>query len=142
MEKDLAKVTWDDGMSFTTETDGFKQVIDSHPDFGGRGLGPKPKPFLLTALGGCTAMDVISMLNKMRVKYDSFNVNVEGSLSEEHPKYYNKIHIIYEVVGEDIPVDKIQKAVDLSEERYCGVSFMLRKAAEITNEIQINGKKI
>ncbi len=142
MDKDIAKIKWLDNMSFETETDGFNMIIDAHPDFGGDNKGPKPKPLILTALGGCTSMDVVSMLKKMRVEYDDFTVYVSGELNDEHPKYYHKMNICYEVNGKDVPADKLRKAVELSEERYCGVSFMLRKAAEITTEIKINGEII
>lgn len=142
MEKEFAKIKWDDGMSFTTETEGYKMVIDSHPDFGGKNKGPKPKPFLLTALGGCTSMDVVSMLNKMRVKFDDFNVNVEGELTNEHPKHYSKIWITYEFFGDDVSPEKVKKAVNMSEEKYCGVNYMLGKAADIKSIIKINGEKL
>lgn len=142
MEKDNSLVVWTDNMSFKTEVEGYELIIDAHKDFGGQDKGPRPKPLLLTALGGCTSMDVVAMLKKMRIEYDDFRVLVEGVLSDEHPKYYNKIHVIYQITGDNIPEDKIRKAVELSEERYCGVNFMLKKAAEISSEIRINGDKI
>lgn len=140
--KDSVTINWVEGMSFNTETDNFEIVIDAHSEFGGKNKGPKPKTLLLTALGGCTSMDVVSMLNKMRVKFDKLLVTVNGELSEDIPKYYTQIHVIYEVTGENIPKDKIIKAVDLSEEKYCGVNFMLKQTAKITSEIKINGKTI
>ena len=106
-------------MAFESEINGHKIIIDATPDVGGNDLGPRPKPFMLAALGGCTAMDVVSILTKMRVDFKSLNVIVEGSLTEEHPRHYNKMHVIYEVEGKDLPMDKIQKAVSLSAERYC-----------------------
>ncbi len=92
---------------------------------------------MLTALAGCTGMDVVSILKKMRVEFDDFNVIVEGDLTEEHPKQFSKMHVIYAFKGKNLPLEKIQKAIDLSEERYCGVSATYRKAFEITSEIQI-----
>ncbi len=138
MEKDTVTINWLEDMAFNTETDNFDIVIDAHAEFGGKNKGPKPKTLLLTALGGCTAMDVVSMLNKMRVKFDSLIIKVNGELTEDIPKYYHKIHVVYEVKGENIPEDKMKKAVELSEERYCGVNFMLKKEAKITSEIIIN----
>ena len=82
-------------------------------------------------------MDVISILNKMRVEVESFNVIVEGDLTDEYPKHFYKMHVIYEFKGNDLPVDKLQKAVSLSEERYCGVSAVYKKALELTSEIRI-----
>lgn len=124
-------------MAFETEINGHKLVIDAVPEVGGENRGPRPKPFMLAALGGCTGMDVISILNKMRVEVDSFNVKVEGDLTEEYPKHFYKMHVIYEFTGKDLPLEKLQKAVSLSEERYCGVSAVYKKALELTSEIII-----
>jgi len=82
-------------------------------------------------------MDVVSILKKMRVDVEKCNITVEGKMTEEHPKYYEKMHIIYEFSGKDLPMDKIQKAVKLSEETYCGVEALYKKAIEVTSEIRI-----
>jgi putative redox protein len=124
-------------MSFESEVNGHKIVVDAKEESGGEDKGPRPKPLMLAALGGCTSMDVISILKKMRVELTSLNVIVEGELSEEHPKRFTKMHVIYEVEGDNIPMDKIQKAVKLSEEKYCGVSVVYRQAMEITSEIRV-----
>ncbi len=92
---------------------------------------------MLAALGGCTAMDVISILKKMRVNVENFNVHVEGELTDEHPKQFYKMHVIYEFTGKNLPLDKLQKAVELSEDRYCGVSAVYKKVMELTSEIKI-----
>ncbi len=128
-------VTWSGEMAFEAEVNDFKIKIDAEEQVGGKNTGPRPKPLTLVSLGGCTGMDVISILAKMRVVPDYFNVEVTGQLTTEHPKYYDKIHIIYTFRGNDLPMDKLEKAISLSQERYCGVSEMLRKAAEITHEI-------
>ena len=135
-----AKVIWNDGMSFTAKLDGFDIIIDADESVGGKNLGPRPKGLTLISLAGCTGMDVISILKKMRVDVDSFEVSTEASLTEEHPKRFKSIKLIYEFKGTDIPLDKVKKAVSLSEERYCGVSETLKPKVEITNEIRINGK--
>ena len=135
--KTKVNCNWKDGMAFEAEANGFKIMLDADPAVGGQEKGPRPKPLTLVALAGCTAMDVISILKKMRVEPDYFNVSTEGELSEEHPKYYTKIHIVYEFKGKDLPLDKLNKAVDLSQERYCGVSYMLGKSSELTHEIRI-----
>jgi len=137
MGKETVTTTWLSNMAFEAEINGHKIVIDAVPEVGGENRGPRPKPLMLAALGGCTGMDVISILNKMRVEVDSFNVIVEGDLTEEHPKHFYKMHVIYEFAGKDLPLDKLQKAVELSEERYCGVSASYRKAIEMTSEIRI-----
>ena len=137
MAKEEIQVSWLDKMAFSTEVNGHEMIIDAIPEVGGENRGPRPKPFMLVALGGCTAMDVISILKKMRVEVEGFNVKVEGDLTEEHPKQFHKIHVIYEFKGKDLPMDKLQKAIDLSEERYCGVSVVYKKAMELTSEIRI-----
>ena len=135
--KESVTTKWLESMAFETEINGHKIVIDAVPEVGGENRGPRPKPFMLAALGGCTAMDVISILKKMRVEIKNFSVTVEGDLTEEFPKQFYKMHVIYEFTGEDLPLDKLQKAVTLSEERYCGVSAVYRKAIELTSEIKI-----
>lgn len=130
-------LSWNDAMSFETTLNGHKIVIDADETVGGKNRGPRPKPLLLLALAGCTAMDVTSMLGKMRVNFESFRIDVEADVTENHPKYYNKLHLKYIFNGKDLPMEKIQKAVNLSQESYCGVSAMLSKAAELTFEIII-----
>jgi len=130
---------WIDNMSFETEVNGHKFIIDAEPDVGGQDLGPRPKTLMLAALGGCTAMDVISILKKMRVEVNNLNVKVEGELTEEYPRRFYKMHVTYEIEGDDIPMDKVEKAVSLSKERYCGVSAVYKEVMELTSEIVISG---
>jgi len=136
-KKDTVSTKWLNNMAFESEINGHKIIVDSVAEVGGENRGPRPKPFMLAALGGCTAMDVISILKKMKVEPEKFNVLVEGDVTEEYPKHYYKMHVIYEFTGKNLPLDKLQKAVSLSEERYCGVSAVYRKALELTSEIKI-----
>ena len=138
-ETEVVSTKWLENMSFESEINGHKLIIDAKEEVGGQDRGPRPKPLMLAALGGCTSMDVVSILKKMRVELKSLNVIVEGELSEEHPKRFQKMHVIYEVEGDDLPMDKIEKAVSLSEEKYCGVSAVYREVNEITSEIRIKG---
>lgn len=131
------EVTYQDGMSFIAGVNGHQIVIDADETNGGKNLGPRPKPLLLAALGGCTGMDVIAILKKMRVEVEYFNVQISAETTEEHPRVYSSIHIEYQFRGKDLPMDKLEKAVKLSQERYCGVSAMLKKAAPLTYEIKI-----
>ena len=131
-------VNWSGEMAFEAEVNDFKIKLDADEKVGGKNSGPRPKPLTLVSLGGCTGMDVISMLTKMRVKPDYFNVEVDGELTDEHPKYYHKIHIRYIFRGDDLPVEKLEKAIALSQDRYCGVSEMLRGKVTITHEIVID----
>ena len=135
--KHSLKTKWIDGMAFETDFDGHKIIVDSSPEFGGKDKGPLPKPLLLNALTGCTAMDVVSILNKMKVAFTHFEIEIEGTLAEEHPKVYKKVHLIYWFEGEDLPMAKLEKAVKLSNERYCGVIAMVSQVAELTYEIKI-----
>ncbi len=130
-------VKWKNNMAFIANVDGHKILLDAEESAGGINLGPKPKPLLLVAMGGCTAMDVISILKKMRIEPEYFNVKVDGEVTEEHPKHFTKIKLIYKFRGKDLPLEKLQKTIDLSQERYCGVSETLRKSVEITSEIVI-----
>jgi len=135
--KESINVKWLDNMAFEGEVDGHKIKVDARADVGGTNQGPRPKPLMMVALAGCTAMDVISILSKMRIKPEYFNVNVQGELTEEHPKHYISMHIIYEFKGKDLPIGKLEKAVQLSQDNYCGVSASYRKAMKLTYEIKI-----
>ncbi len=131
-------VTWLENMAFESEINGHKLLIDANESVGGEDCGPRPKPLLLLALGGCTGMDVVSILKKMRVEVDNFNIDIDATPTKEHPVIYEKIHLVYEFTGKDLPMDKLKKAVDLSQERYCGVSAMLKKASDLTFEIKVS----
>ncbi len=139
METNRSVVSWKAGMAFDVELDGHTFPVDAKAEFGGADLGPRPKGLLLSALGGCTGMDVASILAKMRVPLEAFRVEVEAPLTEEHPRVYAAIHIRYVFRGQDLPMDKLERAVQLSQERYCGVSAMLAKAAPLTHEIVVEG---
>jgi putative redox protein len=137
---DSVNVKWNENMSFTCEIDGHKIEIDAKPESGGQNKGPRPKPLILAALGGCTGIDLTGMLKKMRVNFDSLNVRVDGDITEEHPKHYYQLLVSYELTGENIDVEKVKKAISLSEEKYCGVSFSLKQSMKISNQIVINGE--
>lgn len=135
------KTTWKGNMKFDSLVSGHHLIIDASTEGGGENQGPRPKELMLTALAGCTGMDVVSILKKMRVELDNFNVNIEANLTEVHPKHYDSMHIIYEFTGKDLPLDKLEKAVKLSQEQYCGVSYMYKKAMEVTFEIVVIASK-
>ncbi len=137
MTKQAVNITWNANMAFTVNVDGHQIIVDADEKVGGTNQGPRPKPLLLASLGGCTAMDVISILKKMHIVPDYFNIITEGEITEEHPKHFTRIHLIYEFKGKNLPLEQLQKAINLSQEKYCGVSETLRKAVEITSEIRI-----
>jgi putative redox protein len=134
MKQDIS-ISWKEGMAFEAEVNGHKIMLDAGEQSGGLNRGPRPKPLMLVALAGCTAMDVVSILAKMRVELVNFDVRVEGEQSEEHPVHYTSMHIIYEFWGRQLPADKLEKAINLSHERYCGVSAVYRKAMPVTHEL-------
>jgi len=136
MEKHEVKTSWLKNMAFEADVMGQKVIMDAGKQVGGEDRGARPKPLMLTALAGCTGMDVVSILKKMKVEVDDFNIIVEGELTDEHPKHYKNMHIIYEFKGKDLPMKKLEKAVKLSEEKYCGVSAVYKKAMELTWEIR------
>jgi putative redox protein len=131
-------VTWSKDMAFDVELQGHHFSIDADAQFGGNDLGPRPKALLLSGLAGCTGMDVVSLLKKMRMEWDSFALEVEGELTDEHPKVYKEIRIKYLFRGDKLEENKIKKAVSLSQEKYCGVTTMLGKTADIKVDILLN----
>lgn len=131
------QAAWKGKMKFDTEVNGHHFFMD-HGSENGENSGPRPKPLMLAALAGCTGMDVISIMQKMRQEVEYFNVVVEGDTESEHPNAYIKMHIIYEFRGKDLETEKIEKAISLSMERYCGVSAVYRKAGiEMTHEVRM-----
>lgn len=139
--KHNVNTTWKGNMMFDSLVDDHHVIMDAPVNGGGEDKGPSPKKLMLTALAGCTGMDVVSILKKMRVELDNFNINIEADVTEEHPKHYKSMHIIYEFTGKDLPLDKLEKAVKLSQDQYCGVSFMYKKAMVITFEIVVIASK-
>lgn len=120
------KINWTKDSNFEYEENNQKFSMDILSE-----KGFSPKKLLLVGLAGCTGIDIVSLLEKMRVSFSEFNISVEANLTEEHPKVYKEIIIHYSIKSENTNKDKIQKAIDLSMEKYCGVSAMLAKTAEI-----------
>jgi putative redox protein len=135
--KESVQIDWNEGMSFGASVDGYTIDLDAKEEHGGKGKGPRPKPLMMVSLAGCTGMDVVSLLNKMRIEFEALSIRIEGELTEEHPKHFTAMHLIYEFKGKDLPMDKLEKAVSLSQEKYCGVSATYKKAMNITYEIKI-----
>ncbi len=136
--KITSTLTHMDGLAFNVELGGHTFVIDSpNPKFGGKDRGPSPKSLILPALGGCTGMDVASILQKMRVPFTGLEVTVEAETNDQHPVYYTELRITYTVRGKGIDRKKVERAVELSRTTYCGVSFMLEPRSKITHEIVI-----
>ena len=129
------EVNWKGKMLFESVTPEGNVLIDAAEDVGGQGKGVRPKAMMLSSLAGCTAMDIVSLLKKMRAEVVDIKIEVSANLTDEHPKYYDKVHVIYSFYGSDFQKNKIEKAVNLSVDRYCGVMEMFRKFSEVTTEI-------
>lgn len=133
---------WIGGLAFDADVLGHHIVMDADPQFGGMDRGVKPKPLLLAALSGCSGMDVVSILEKMQIPQYQFDVDVEADATSEHPITYHTIRMNFKFQGENLPADKILKAVYLSTEKYCGVGAMLKKAANIIVKVFINDVEV
>ena len=128
------QTTWKGGMLFESTNPGGNLIISD-------GEAPdqeayRPKALMLASLAGCSGLDIASLLKKMRAEVDSFTIDVEANLTDEHPKFYDKVKVIYNFYGTEFKKDKIEKTVKLSKERYCGVMEMFRQFAEVTTEIK------
>lgn len=126
------------GITFAGKADSNHWItVDGPVDFGGNNAGISPKELLLISLAGCTASDVVSILQKIRVKLDDIEINISGEMTEEHPKVFTKIDLEYVFYGDNIAEKDVERAIDLSQTTYCGVTAMLEKAMEINHTYKI-----
>ncbi len=133
---------WMGKMKFNALVNGHTITMDAPEKVGGEDQGPIPKPFILTALSGCTGMDVVSILNKSHKPVVDFSITVTGELSAQQPIEYTAIHLVYNFTGDETSKDAALKAVTLSQEKYCGVSHMLKKIMPVTWDVNYNGKQV
>ena len=122
-------------MSFTANINGHKVVMDSTSDDGGDDSGANPKRLMLASLAGCTGIDIVSILNKMKVVFTDFNIGVTAVLTNEHPKIYSYVKMTYKIKLAEEDKPKMIKAVNLSTETYCGVYAMFKSFAKMDTEI-------
>lgn len=122
-------------MRFATLIDGHEVSMDTNPADGGNNSAPSPKKLMLAALTGCTGVDIVSILNKMKVPFSQLSIEADAELTGEHTRVYSRLIIIYtiKIAPENRP--KMEKAVNLSAEKYCGVMEMFRSFAQITTQI-------
>ena len=132
------RAEWKEGMAFDIDLQGHNIKVDATEDHGGKNYGPTPKHLVLSALAGCTAMDVVAILGKMGVTYDSFAVEVDGKTDDEHPKVFTELKVRYIFTGSDLDRSKLEKAAHLSESKYCAVSAMVQETAKLDYEIIVN----
>jgi putative redox protein len=130
-------VTWENNMKFTTKIGDHNLILDASEDNGGNNEGPRPKSLMMVALAGCTGMDVVSILKKMQVEISYFNLRVEGVTADDHPKKFSSMKVIYEFKGNDLSFSKIEKAVKLSIDKYCGVNANYKETMKMDYEIII-----
>ncbi|WP_196889679.1 OsmC family protein [Aureivirga sp. CE67] len=133
---DKVVVSWQENMHLIAEQPGGTVSIDAGEEFGGENKGLRPKAMMLSGLGGCAGLDVAAFLKKMRVTVDTFKIEMEASLTEEHPRTYDKVKMVFKFFGKDFEKDKIQKVVDLSVDKYCGVLEMFRQFAELEISVE------
>ncbi len=132
------RVKWLDHMTFVGESgSGHAVVLDGAPEHGGRDMGIRPMEMLLLGLGGCTAFDVVSILKKSRQAITDCEVKIDSDRAEEIPKVFTRIHIHFIITGNSLDPVKVEKAVNLSADKYCSASKILEKTAEMTHDFEI-----
>lgn len=132
------KVKWVDGMAFLAETGSNHTIMmDGAPEAGGRNLAPRPMELLLAGTGGCTAFDIVLILKKGRHAVTGCEVELKAERADSDPKVFTHIHFIFRVSGTNLKPEAVQRAIELSKDKYCSASIMLGKTAEITHEMEI-----
>ena len=141
MGKSTAYIKQLQGLTFSGKTDSNHWVMMDGPEnFGGSNAAIRPKELLLLSLGGCTGSDVASILQKKRVEVDNFEMNISAESTDDHPKVYTKMHVEYVFHGRGIKEKDVERAIELSQTKYCGVTAMFEKAMEITHSFKIVNK--
>ena len=134
-QKNNVVTSWRGGVLMkSTNPSGHNLVISGENEVEEKSY--RPKALMLSSLAGCSGADVISLIKKMRIDVDAFEIDIEAELTEEHPKYYKKVLMVFNFYGSKLDKKKLQKAVDLSVEKYCGVMAMFRQFSEVTIEIE------
>ncbi|SHI64971.1 putative redox protein [Arenibacter nanhaiticus] len=130
---------WLGNMAFESNNpSGNNLIIDIAPEDGGEGQGYRPKALMLASLAGCSGLDVASLIKKMKLEVAEFRIETIANLTDEHPKYYDQVTIEYHFAGPNLDEKKLQRAVDLSIEKYCGVMEMFRKFAALDIKTYFN----
>ena len=133
-----ARVQWLDGRAFVGESgSGHAVVMDGAPEAGGRNIGVRPMEMLLLGLGGCTAFDIVMILERMREKVTGLDIALEGERAAEDPKVFTKVKLIYKVTGRNLKPANVERAVNLSAEKYCSATAMFSKTATIEHSFEI-----
>jgi len=128
----IVKTYWKGDMTFESTNPGGSLTMDASEEIGGNDNGLRPKAMMLSSLAGCSGIDIAMLLRKMKVEIDTFDIEIEAELTDEHPKYYHKVDCHYNFYGTDLNEKKLNKIVDLSIDKYCGVMEMFRRFAEVS----------
>ncbi|MGA1455209.1 MAG: OsmC family peroxiredoxin [Gammaproteobacteria bacterium] len=126
----------DDSIEGRTQS-GHSVVMDRSPDVGGQNLGARPMEMMLLSLGGCTMIDVILILRKSRQVFSDIRIEIDAERAEDIPQVFTKIHLHFVVTAADIDPKRVERAINLSAEKYCSASRMLESVAEITHDFEI-----
>jgi len=138
MASNTITTVWKENMVFESDNPSGETLFMDAPDEGIENKGLRPKALMLSSLAGCSGLDVVSLFKKMRAEVNDFKMVVHGELTEEHPRYYHKVVIEYHFYGSDLQEDKINKAVKLSVDQYCGVMEMFRQFAKVSTEVYLH----
>jgi len=131
-----AKISWVDGALFVAEGgSGHTFTMDGAPDVGGRNLAARPMEVVLMGMGGCTAIDVVSMLRKQRQDIEGVEVSLIAERADDHPKVFTEVKLVYTVRGRKLNRSLVERAVSLSDEKYCSATAMVKKSAKVTHEV-------
>jgi len=128
---------WRENNIFDTEIDGHTLSIDLGKEQGGDDAGPRPKKLLLISAAGCSGLDIVEIARKMRIELKKFEIRIDAEMTEEHPKQYTSLKVVYAFEGENLPKEKLERACNLSFENYCGVMAMYRKAVPVSYEVVV-----
>jgi len=135
-----AKVRWQNKVSFEAEVgSGHKIMMDGSSDIGGENKGARPTELLLSGVGGCSGIDMVNILTKMRQEITALTIHVNGTRAEDYPKRFTDVHVHFELHGPNLDPEKVQKAAQMSMEKYCSVSLSLN--AKVTYSYEVNGVK-
>lgn len=134
MDKHSVKTAFNHNLAFTAKIGDYEVPMDTS-DENTSNFGPSPKKLMLASLAGCTGIDVVSILNKMKVSFSDFTIGIDASLTDEHPKIYKDVMMTYQIKVAEVDRPKMEKAVTLSQEKYCGVSAMFKAFANVKFEI-------
>lgn len=141
MASNIVTTEWQKNLLFKSDNPNGAQVLmDTSFANGGNEVGASPKALMLSSLAGCSGLDIVMIAEKMRTSFDDLKIVVEANLTEEPPKYYDKVHVKYLFEGTALDEEKLTKVVNLSIEKYCGVMEMFRQFSTVTTEIIFNEK--